>query len=139
MRQIEFLVEEVSAEAALSCLLPKIIGSRADYRIHPFSGWNNLLKRLPFRFEGYRQLIRDGHDIKIVVLIDEDRDPEGCQKRKEILEDLAKAGGLVTKTVAPNGANFDVVNRIAVEELEAWFFGDLGGLIAAYPGVPTTI
>jgi len=26
-----------------------------------------------------------------------------------------------------------------VEELEAWFFGDVSALIAAYPGVPATL
>ncbi len=31
------------------------------------------------------------------------------------------------------------INRIAVEELEAWFFGDVGALVAAYPGVPETL
>jgi hypothetical protein len=32
-----------------------------------------------------------------------------------------------------------VVNRIAVEELEAWFFGDTGALRAAFPHVPPTL
>ncbi|HEY5853216.1 MAG TPA: DUF4276 family protein [Aldersonia sp.] len=32
-----------------------------------------------------------------------------------------------------------VLNRIAVEELEAWFLGDVNAICAAYPGVPTTL
>jgi hypothetical protein len=32
-----------------------------------------------------------------------------------------------------------VVNRIVVEELEAWFFGDWSSVCQAYPRVPATI
>lgn len=32
-----------------------------------------------------------------------------------------------------------VLNRIAIEELEAWFFGDVEALRAAYPKVPATL
>ncbi len=33
----------------------------------------------------------------------------------------------------------DVVNRIAVEELEAWFFGDIPALCGAYPRIPASL
>jgi Domain of unknown function (DUF4276) len=32
-----------------------------------------------------------------------------------------------------------VLNRVAVEELEAWFFGDVPALSRAYPRVPGTL
>ena len=32
-----------------------------------------------------------------------------------------------------------MLNRIAIEELEAWFFGDLEAITLAYPGVPNTL
>jgi len=32
-----------------------------------------------------------------------------------------------------------VLNRIAVEELEAWFFGDVPALTRAYPRIPATL
>jgi len=32
-----------------------------------------------------------------------------------------------------------VVNRIAIEELEAWYFGDVEAICDAYPGVPRTL
>lgn len=51
---------------------------------------------------------------------------------------MAVAAGLQSKC-APQGQVFQVVNRIAVEELEAWFFGDWSALQAAYPRVPATI
>ena len=34
---------------------------------------------------------------------------------------------------------FVVLNRIAVEELEAWFFGDIAALANAFPGVSPTL
>ena len=32
-------------------------------------------------------------------------------------------------------SNFQVLNRLAIEELEAWFFGDIEALNAAYPRI----
>ncbi|MGD0827532.1 MAG: DUF4276 family protein [Desulfobaccales bacterium] len=32
-----------------------------------------------------------------------------------------------------------VLNRIAIEELESWFFGDGIALKTAYPGIPETL
>lgn len=34
---------------------------------------------------------------------------------------------------------FQVLNRLAIEELEAWFFGDVAALHSAYPRVPSTL
>jgi len=41
--------------------------------------------------------------------------------------------------MAQNGSRFRVLNRIAVEELEAWFFGDVEAINQAYEGVPLTL
>jgi hypothetical protein len=46
-----------------------------------------------------------------------------AKKLKEQLQQIAVAAGLLTRTHAPH--NFRVINRIAIEELEAWFFGDV--------------
>jgi hypothetical protein len=40
--------------------------------------------------------------------------------------------GFVTRSAAGSGSSFAVVNRIAIEELEAWFFGDIEAIHAAY-------
>ena len=58
------------------------------------------------------------------------------------MEQGADAARLVTRTMAvsPNRhARFQVLNRIAIEELEAWFFGDVHALNQAYPKVPKTL
>ncbi len=55
------------------------------------------------------------------------------------MEKIAIEAGLSTKSSSPEGGTFQVLNRIAIEELEAWFFGDVEALVAAYPGVPRTL
>jgi len=55
------------------------------------------------------------------------------------LESAAGAAGLSTKSAPDDSGQFRVVNRIVVEELEAWFVGDVAALRAAYPGVPETL
>jgi hypothetical protein len=132
MKHIEFLVEELSAEAALANLLPKILGDRATFSIHVHGGKTGLLDKLPGRLRGYKAWLPENY--RIVVLIDEDR--ADCKRLKADLEQVARNAGFVTKTTAGIRANFQILNRVAVEELEAWFFGDTEALALAYPGVP---
>lgn len=132
---IEFLLEERSAEEALKCILPKILSGNVSYRLHVFGGKDNLLKELPKRLKGYRRWIPD--DWRIIVLIDEDR--KDCLQMKEKLEKAAREAGLRTKSSTTSEGNFQVVNRLAVEELEAWFFGDIEALRKAYPKVSKTL
>lgn len=132
---VEFLVEEPSAEAALKNLLPKIFGNTATFAIHPHQGKPDLLKKLPIRLRGYRNWLPE--DWRIVVLVD--NDSEDCLELKSRLEQMAQQAGFVTKSIAPPGQAFQVLNRLAVEELEAWFFGDVTALNAAYPRVSLTL
>ncbi|HUG82655.1 MAG TPA: DUF4276 family protein [Bryobacterales bacterium] len=53
------------------------------------------------------------------------------------MELAARQAGFKTKSDRPQA--FEVVNRIAIEELEAWYFGDVDALTAAYPRVRSTI
>lgn len=132
---IELIVEEPSTEAALIELLPKIVGSRATWAIHPHQGKKDLLNKLPQRLRGYASWLP--HDTYIVVLIDEDR--ESCRRLKQRLENAASGAGLSTRNSPINGMMIQVVNRIAVEELEAWFFGDAPAIMQAYPGIPASL
>ncbi len=134
--QLEILVEEESAEAALHILVPKLLRASVDYDIRLFQGKPDLLNKLPERLRGYaRRVPRE--DLRILVLIDEDR--QSCTALKSKMEQMASDAGLVSKTAAAAGQPFRVVNRIAIEELEAWFFGDVPALAKAYPGVPLTL
>ena len=128
---LEFLLEEPSAEAVLRTILPKILSGNISYDFFVFKGKEHLLKNLPERLKTYRQWISD--DWRIFVLIDEDR--KDCHELKAKLEQAAHEAGFVTKSSAAENEDFQVVNRLAIEELEAWFFGDVEALHAAYPRV----
>lgn len=133
---VEVLVEELSAEVALRSLLPELLGPEVSFEIRTFQGKRDLLAKLPNRLRGYANWVR-GTDTRIVVLVDEDR--EDCVALKQTLERHAAEAGLVTKSMAAPGEPFVVLNRIAVEELEAWFFGDCDAIRAAYPRVPKNL
>lgn len=127
---IELFLEEPSAEAFLQGLLPRLLPPGTTWNPIVFQGKTDLLGNLERRLKGYKSWIP--MDWKIVVLIDEDR--ANCLKLKARMEAAAAVAGLITKTVA-TGGQYVVLNRIAVEELEAWFFGDPAALAAAFPGV----
>jgi hypothetical protein len=129
---LEAFVEEPSAEAALESLLPCILPGWS-HRIHPYQGKASLLKRLPNRLKGLSKWLPD--ELRVLVLVD--RDDDDCCELKQRLEKWAEEAGLATKS-SPQGDKFQVLNRIAVEELEAWFLGDTEALLAAYPKVPAT-
>lgn len=132
---LEFLVEEPSAEVALANIVPKILGQRVTFRVHAYQGKQDLLSRLPARLRGYSRSLPT--DFRIVVLVDEDR--QDCDELKAQMENAARQAGLNTKSQAPRGGQFRVLNRIAIEELEAWFFGDVEALCAAFPRVPPSL
>lgn len=91
---------------------------------------SRLLQELPIRLRGYRQQIEGGEDIRIAVLVDRDRDD--CVRLKARLEAMARDAGLVTRSNVSGDGRFAVLNRIAVEELEAWFIGDPEALRRAF-------
>jgi hypothetical protein len=133
VEHIELLVEEPSMEAALRLLLPKIIG-HLSFEIYPFQCKAELLTRLFERLRGYAYWIPDTYRIVVVV----DRDDDECNDLKSRLEQAATEAGLVTRSKAAGGT-YMVANRLAIEELEAWYFGDWEAVRASYPRVPTTI
>ena len=134
LEKLIVLVEEYSMEAALEHLLPKLLGD-IEYQIIRFQCKDDLLKNAPERLRGYASWLPANWRILVLV----DRDDDDCMVLKAELENMAAAAGLLTKTAADNGQCFQVVNRIAIEELEAWFFGDWSAVQAAYPRVPATL
>ncbi len=130
---IEFLVEETSAEEALRNLIPRILGTDATFDIHPFNGKTDLKNRLSMYLRGRKHYL--SNDWRIVVLVD--RDDEDCKTLKSELEEISLNIGLKTKSVEKD--NFQVLNRIAIEELESWFFGDVEAIVTAYPKISLNI
>ncbi|MFZ2403944.1 MAG: DUF4276 family protein, partial [Methylobacter sp.] len=134
VEHVELLVEEPSMETALRLLLPKVL-DKISFEIYPYQCKDELLQRLPERLRGYARWVPN--DWRIVVVVD--RDDSECEELKTKLEQMARKAGLVTRTQART-ANipYVVVNRIVVEELEAWYFGDWAAVRSAYPGVSKT-
>jgi len=112
-------------------LVPRL---RADFefQVHAYNGVNDMLPKLPKRLGAVTHYIQPSH--RIVVVRDEDR--KNCQTPKRQIEAIARKAGL-----RPKGKHgpFEVLTRIAIEELEAWFFGDVPALVEAYPGVSPSI
>jgi len=128
---LEFLLEEPSAEAALHILLPKMLPGKLTYKLHPFQGKQDLFKKLPERLKGYKTWIPESWGI--VILFDEDR--QDCKEQKTKAETMARQAGFHTKSQTDLFGNFQVITRLCIEELEAWYLGDVPALCAAYPGV----
>ncbi len=130
MTRLEILVEEPSMEAVLREIMPRILNGRAQCKPINMRSKGNLLKKLPERLRAYRKRIENGENLKIIVLVDQDNDD--CEQLKQRLENIAREAGLVTKASANAHNDFQVVTRIVIEELEAWFMGDVEALKAAF-------
>lgn len=117
MSKIVFLLEEPSMETLLRGILPRLLpGSEegSHWILVPHSGKRDLELSIPRKLKAWR-------DPGVKFLIIRDQDSGDCRKVKAQLVKLAESGG-----------RRDAVVRIACRELEAWYFGDLPALAAAY-------
>jgi hypothetical protein len=130
---VEILVEEPSMEEALRLLVPRIIPD-LTFEVYQHQSKEGLLKRLPARLRGYASWLPE--DWRIVVIVD--RDDDQCNELKRQLDEMAQDAGLRTRS-QDGRPTYQVVNRLAIEELEAWFFGDWHAVRAAYPRVNPNI
>ena len=128
------LVEEPSMESFLQGLLPRLLPQNCTFEIHPFQGKQDLLGKLQERLRGYRHWLPAGW--RLIVLVD--RDDDDCRQLKAELEQTAAGAGLLSRTAATE-EQWQVANRVVVEELEAWYFGDWSAVLAAYPRVRPTV
>lgn len=99
-----------------------------------FNGKKSLLKKLPERFSGYRSWISEQNLIIVVV----DRDRDNCIHLKKQIQDAATRVGLTSCSVSRSTSG-QVLTIIAIEELEAWFIGDVPALRAAYDRIPKSL
>lgn len=121
-------------EAFLRALLPRLLPANRTFDVHSFQGKSDLLAKLESRLRGYAGWLPDEWRIVVVV----DRDEEDCLTLKQQLESAAKVARLHTRSRA-GAASWHVVNRIAIEELEAWYFGDWTAVCNAFPRVSPSI
>ena len=117
-------------EAFLRALLPRLLPDDSGFELHVFQGKTDLLGKLEARLRGYARWLPSGSRVFVVV----DRDDDDCRELKLRLEAIATRAGLLTRSQAGEG-RWQLVNRIAVEELESWYFGDWDAVKAAFPRV----
>lgn len=140
----EILVEGQSERTALEPLLTKILGNYGNphtWQIHKHRGIGDLpvnpasrpdpknptlLHNLPSKLRAYGKSL--GDDEVVIVLVDLDDRPD-CRAFKQELSDLVGLCHPVPR------CKF----RIAIEELEAWYFGDRVALTTAYPQADATV
>lgn len=129
---IHFHVEEPSMEAFLIDYLPRVLPNNVAWKIIDHGSKWQLLSKLPQRLNGYARMPAQVRP-RILVLVD--RDDDDCMQLKARLEQACLACSLATKSHPGCNGEFFVVNRIVIEELEAWYFGDVTALCTAWPGV----
>jgi len=111
-----------------------MIPDHCSVRIHAFRNKQDLLKKIRDRLRGYQHWIPSNW--RIVVLVD--RDHHDCHALKAALEAAADSTHLLTRSKAVSGL-WRIANRIVIEELEAWYFGDWEAVRQAYPRVSANI
>ncbi len=130
--RLVLLVEEESMRVALEALLPAVVRG-VPHEVIVFQGKADLLRKLPSRLAGLRHEVPYG--VRIAILLD--RDDDDCRELVEKLRAAVQGAGLAVDRAGPRRG--DVLCRVACEELEAWFLGDVAALCAAYPSVPPTL
>lgn len=131
---LEFCIEDQSGALFLDAMLPKLITNPdVTWRVHSYKGVGRMPRKQPdistikarMLSDNLSKIIRGmaktpGIDALVVVM---DADNKNCVDLKNELVALWKG-------VAPN---FNVIFRIAVEEIEAWYLGDHAAIRASYP------
>lgn len=131
---LELLVEESSMEQFLRALLPRLLPAGRTFEVHAFQGKPDLLGKLEARLRAYSTWLPA--DWRVIVVVD--RDNEDCLALKSRLEATARRAGLRTPSL-DSAEPWQIVIRIAIEELEAWYFGCWDAVHRAYPRVSPTV
>lgn len=133
---LEFLIEDSSGEKLLQALLPKLLGDQGaphSWRVHGYKGIGRVPMGLKATGDPSKRILLDqlhrllrgygktpGIDAVVVIL---DSDRRNCRTFLAELQALRDECN-----PAPN-----TLFRIAIEEMEAWYFGDRIALLQAYP------
>ena len=109
-----FLLEEPSMKYLLDELLPRILPPDVTFQTIPHHGKRDLERSIPRKLRGWKE----PGDIRFVIL--HDQDTKDCVSLKQELLQLCAV------TDRP------CLVRIACQEMEAWYIGDIDALCAAY-------
>lgn len=112
--KIVFLLEEPSTKYLLDVLLPQILPESVEFQTIPHRGKRDLERSIPRKLRGWNE----PGDVRFVVV--HDQDTQDCIKLKQHLLTLCE------------GTGKKVLVRIACQEMESWYLGDVRALAAAY-------
>lgn len=112
--KLVFLLEEPSTKYLLDVLLPKILPEGVEFQTIAHRGKRDLQRSIPRKLRGWNE----PGEIRFVIV--HDQDTKDCVKLKQDI--LALCEGIGKK----------VLVRIACQEMESWYFGDVKALAAAY-------
>jgi hypothetical protein len=139
LTHFEFLVEDQSCGKAMDILAPKMIGAAATYKVISYKGTARIPKNLKPKTDPAKRMLLDqlpkllrGYgkaqpDSCIVVICDLD-----ARDKAHFLAELESA----LDSCSPRPRAFFC---IAVEELEAWYLGDLAAIRSAYPSAKNDV
>jgi len=139
MRHVEFLIEDISGQALLSKVLPKILPEGVTFATKAYKGIGAiprnlnanadpkkriLLDNLPRLIRGYGKTFRaygDEFSCALVIVCDLDS------------RDFNVFTGEIQNLVQACDPRPETIICLAVEEGEAWLLGDQDAIFAAYP------
>lgn len=113
MRRLIFMLEEYSMKVLLDDLLPRLFPD-LPFLCVPHEGKHDLEKSIPRKVRAWKE-----PGVRFVVV--RDNDGGDCHVLKAKLVALCK-----------EGQRDDAIVRIACQELESWYFGDLDALAEAF-------
>jgi hypothetical protein len=127
----EFFIEDQSSGKAMEILIPRLLGDEITFRIHTYNGLGRIPPKLRSQcaadkrilLERLPQILR-GHnpDCGIIVVICDLDDNDELLFRSDLQR--------ILETCSPK---LKVILGLAIEEFEAWYFGDLAAIRKAYP------
>ncbi|WP_084630632.1 DUF4276 family protein [Desulfovibrio aminophilus] len=111
MKELVFLLEELSAQAMLEGLLPKLLPQDINPRFIPFEGKQDLEKQLAKKIKGY-----NNRYASFIILRDQDSHPDCIALKTRYVELCNEAG------------RPDALVRLACRELESYYLADLAAV-----------
>lgn len=114
MRELVFLLEELSAKVMLESLLPRLLDPSIQFRLIAFEGKQDLEKQLLRKIRAYQNA-----DARFIVLRDQDSHPNCVELKVRLME-------LCNQTSKGNSC----LIRIACKELETFYLADLSAVEA---------
>ncbi|XWK90068.1 MAG: DUF4276 family protein [Phormidium sp.] len=116
MKELVFLLEELSAKVMIEGILPNIIAEEINIvvRYIVFEGKQDLEKQMTRKLKGY-------NNPEAAFIILRDRDSGDCQDIKTKLKQKCEEAN-----------KFEAIVRIACHELESWYLADLEAVEKAF-------